>query len=550
MNKDVIYIDVDDDITAIIGKVKSSKERIVALVPPKRIGALQSAVNLRLIDRTAKSNDKRLVLITNNQALIALSAAAKIPVAKNLQSKPEIAEIAALEIDDGDDVIDGAQLPVGDHARSGDEVVQTEPKKITVNKSPDDIVSVIDEDKPVRPVSKKPAAKVPDFNKFRKKLFLIIVGVLALIGFLVWAIWFAPQATVVITAKTSSLSVDDIINLSTNATTSLEEKRLRVVTQTEERELSASVTPTGEKEVGESAKGTMTIRNCDTTNPFTLPSGTEFTSGSRTFVSTSAVSVPGFSGSSSACQLSGAGAGVASVGVQASGIGEEYNLSARSYNVSGQSSYVSAEGSNMTGGSSRTVKVVSQSDVDKAIEGLGDGEEAEAKSALQAAFGEDDVIITDSYAVNRANPVATPAVDQEASGEAKVVVKVTYRLTGVAKSEIAKYLDAYTKKEVENDSSQRVYNNGSENIFFANYVKNESGESIKLTATAQVGPNIKDDEVKELAKGRNYGDIQSEIESIDGVDSVDVKFWPFWVSTVPDNSDKIKVEFKLDSNGE
>jgi len=49
MNKDVIYIDVEDDITAIIGKIKASSEKIVALVPPKRVGVLQSAVNLRLL---------------------------------------------------------------------------------------------------------------------------------------------------------------------------------------------------------------------------------------------------------------------------------------------------------------------------------------------------------------------------------------------------------------------------------------------------------------------------------------------------------------------
>ena len=72
MNKDVIYIDVDDDVTAIIGKIKMAKEKIVALVPPKRAGALQSAVNLRLLDRMAKTSKKQLVLITNNQALITL----------------------------------------------------------------------------------------------------------------------------------------------------------------------------------------------------------------------------------------------------------------------------------------------------------------------------------------------------------------------------------------------------------------------------------------------------------------------------------------------
>lgn len=66
MNKDVIYIDVEDDITAIIGKVKDSSEKIVALVPPKRIGVLQSAVNLRLISRAASQNGKHLAIFAHH----------------------------------------------------------------------------------------------------------------------------------------------------------------------------------------------------------------------------------------------------------------------------------------------------------------------------------------------------------------------------------------------------------------------------------------------------------------------------------------------------
>ena len=36
MNKDVIYIEPEDDITDIITKIEGSKEKIVALVPPKK----------------------------------------------------------------------------------------------------------------------------------------------------------------------------------------------------------------------------------------------------------------------------------------------------------------------------------------------------------------------------------------------------------------------------------------------------------------------------------------------------------------------------------
>jgi hypothetical protein len=114
MNKDVIYIDVEDDITAIIGKVKDAGSKIVALVPPKRIGVLQSAVNLRLLVRAAEQSSKHIVLITSNSALMSLAASAKVPIAKTLQSKPELAEISALDVDDGEDIIDGSQLPVGE----------------------------------------------------------------------------------------------------------------------------------------------------------------------------------------------------------------------------------------------------------------------------------------------------------------------------------------------------------------------------------------------------------------------------------------------------
>ena len=119
MQKDVIYIDTEDDITAIIGKVKDSSGKVVALVPPKRIGAIQSAVNLKLVHRAAESAKKHLVIVTNNHALSALAGSAGIPVAKNLESRPEMPEISALEVDDSD-IIDGNELPVSEHAKLAD----------------------------------------------------------------------------------------------------------------------------------------------------------------------------------------------------------------------------------------------------------------------------------------------------------------------------------------------------------------------------------------------------------------------------------------------
>ena len=90
MNKDVIYIEPEDDITDILEKIKKTKNKIVALVPPKKAGVLRSAVNIKLIAKTAARSNKTTVLISSDESLMKLAMAANIPVAKTLQSKPQI----------------------------------------------------------------------------------------------------------------------------------------------------------------------------------------------------------------------------------------------------------------------------------------------------------------------------------------------------------------------------------------------------------------------------------------------------------------------------
>src|SRR5438105_15331795 len=105
--KDTVYVDVDDEITAIIDKVEAAKQKIVALVLPKRAATLQSIVNMRLLKRSADNAGKNVVLITSETALLPLAGAAGLHVAKNLQSKPEIPPsprgeipVAALDIEE------------------------------------------------------------------------------------------------------------------------------------------------------------------------------------------------------------------------------------------------------------------------------------------------------------------------------------------------------------------------------------------------------------------------------------------------------------------
>ena len=547
MNKDIIYIDVEDDITAIIGKVKQSREKIVVLVPPKRIGVLQSAVNLRLLSRTTTQSGKHLVLITTNGALTALAAAAKIPVAKNLQSKPEIGAAPDEDADIEEDIIDGSQLPVGELARTADRGTAFTAVSPAVDEAVRENAA---EEKggravPVRsrPVRTKSGVKVPNFDSFRKKLLLIGAGGLVLIGFLVWAIFFAPRANVVIAARTTDTPVNARVTLDPAATTTLQEGLLKSTTKQTKKDQTVEFAATGKKDVGNKATGSMKLtRTSPSATPVTVPAGTEFTASGLTFVSTQAATL------TSQLTPSGFDPGSATVAVQATDIGDNYNLSARGYtsSVSG----VNANGTDMAGGSKKTVTVVSADDVQKATEQLAEQKTDDIKKDLAKQFDGTFVVVDQSFKIDQANPLSAPAVDQESTdGKARLTSSVTYSLSAVAKSELKVYLDDYFKAQLKDKDDQRVYDNGSGEAKLSNISVVDGGKfGANLVASAKIGPKISDDEVKELAAGKRYGDIQASLEAIQGVESVDVEYSPFWVTSTPNDVKRISVEFKLSND--
>lgn len=531
MQKDVIYIDVEDDITAIIGKVKDSEHKIVALVPPKRTGAIQSAVNLKLVQRAAKAAHKQLVLITNNTALMALAGSTSIPVAKNLQSKPEVAEIPALEIDEGDDVIDGAdetETLAGATADDADESGDKETAPIPIEpKSARDGAPV---------ASAKSKSKIPNFDTFRKRLFLIIGGVLLLAGFLVWALVFAPNARITITARTTDSALNSTVSLSDDATTSLKDGKIKTVTKTSKESVSIPFQATGSKNLGERATGTVKFSTYDIRALGTIPAGTTLRHPSGpTFTTNSPVEL------TAGNALSGVTVGItaAAVGISSNGV---------SGAVSGAPTGVAASITEPTGGGTdRVVAVVSKSDVEKASEGLAGSSEADAaKQELIDEFGDDYIVLGDTFKQDTSGIKPTPAVDGEATdGKATLAGDIVYTLVAIPKRQVSIYLDAYFAQQIDGMSNQKIYANGIDDVEFTSVNRTSSGLTANISANGKYGPIIDDAAIRTFAKGKRIGDIQTYIREIAGVDDVDIKFSPFWVTTAPGDEAKIRVEFKV-----
>ena len=539
MNKDVIYIDVEDDITTIISKIKASKERIIALVSPRRIGVLQSAVNIRLLARAATSADKRIVLITNDSVLAGLAATAKIPIAKTLQSKPEIAEIPVLKVDDDNDVIDGGKLAVGDMADSAKRSKKSDEDSAVDNAIADANKKESKGLDSLKKMVKKP--KVPDFNTFRKKFLLIGGGALLLVVFLVWAIWFAPHATVIISAKTTSMTVGDTVSLNETATTSAKSNVIKSVKKELAKEVSVEFSATGKKNVGEKATGVVVFSNSSSSS-VTISAGTILKNSGLSYTLNSSVTVPGatlgWSCPGYKCPGSASGSITASEG------GAQYNAATGSMSISVDDISASLR-SATSGGTDKTATVVTASDIESAKSKLSEKKIDGLKEQLLSSFGDSATVITESYVENRSDPSSSVAVDGEATGAVTLKSTITASALAIDKNELKNFVEAKLKEEISGKKSQRIYDNGVSKVAFSQFSRAHNTQTVRLTTNGKVGPDIKEANVKDQAKGKSYGEVQSAIESIEGVEDVDVKFSPFWVKSVPKDINKINVEFKI-----
>lgn len=533
--KDVIYVDIEDDITSIIEKVKDAKASIVALVPPKRIGVLQSVVNLKLLQRAAQTADKRVVLITSDAALTSLAAGVAIPIAKNLQSKPEIPEARDDKSDDDEEVINGDEIPASDLAAAA---AGGAAAAAVASKTPAAAQKPVATTKPLAASAAanapKKGSKLPDFDKFRKKLFLGIGGGVTLILFLIWAFVIAPHATVAITAQTNLINIDQNLQLKPNATADPSQNLMPATVKQTKKTASVDFDATGKKDVGEKATGTVRFSSNDAGVVLagtTIPAGTVLTSsGGTQFSTNSSVTINATSYKGTNVDVTAVNRGSSSNGASGSVTGAPSGISA---SLTGTTS----------GGTDKTVTVVSQDDVDKAKQQLQQQDSNAVKTELKKQFGSDMIVIDESFKADAGQPTSSPAVDQEAT-KAKLTAETTYTLVGIEKSDLSANFDAYLKKQLTGKEDQKVYDNGVNSVTFTQFTVVDGGYTTKASAQAQVGPQINEETLKPQLVGKRAGEIQQQLESVEGVENVETTFFPFWVTKAP-SADKITIKFVL-----
>lgn len=548
MNKDVIYVEPEDDITDIISKIEGSKEKIVALVPPKKAGVFRSVVNIKLIAKAGTSHDKTIVLVTTDPSVIKLASATKIPVTKDLQTPPAV-PTADIEVEETseEEVVEEPEEETVEEAESEEEVEEDEDDE---EEKPKKEKKAGKKEKKLKKIGGKTGNPAIDWIKSHKKIVIFGgIAFLVLLIFLIWAFAIAPSVTANIEIQTESKNFAENVSFTTKPEEEkvgesklyLQEKKIETVQE-------VKFEATGQKNKGEKATGNIEIYAYFPLNvkaSTQVSEGATFTISGLTFqaVKSEVLSYSGNGKSECAnkddsnslvdygCRING------TVAVIASEPGSKYNIAASSTGWDTVARVFAYSTEAMAGGTDDVVTVVEQSDIEKAKEQLESTDESENKKKLYDGIGEDLLIIESSFKQETAKAEATPAAGEEVKeGEAPVLKAVT--TTSVYVIEKSKIEEFITEKAKLNDN-QKIYEIN--DPFIENFLTTDSGFTGRLKTSYSVGPKVTDSEIVDIIKGKGIGDAVHELKNINGV--IDVEITPSypWVNAVPDDSNRITV---------
>ena len=581
MNKETIYIEPSDDITDILTKLKSSDKKIVALVPPKKPTVLLSSVNIKLIARAAKTEKKAVVVISTDDSLTKLAMAANLPVAPSLKSRPVMPE-GNPEISRSSDSEEQSS-PEEDDAEKEEKEEESDPEisdsQSETGEDEDDEESDDDETKEDKADKSEKKSKQKEKKKKEKKQkddysnafiafvamhkALVIAGIFVLVGvagFLFWAFTIAPRVSVAVSVRTSSANFsENVVFVTQPADEDSKTGKFYLREEKLEKDQVVKFTATGKKDIGTAASGEIAvIAYFSGPGSLEIPANAKFTHGGFDYLAVETKTLVGpKNGSYSAikdvcdnasedldinitpCQVS------AVLAVQAAAPGEDYNLSATN---DGWSSSVPGLGvigkTDITGGTSKIVTVVQQSDVDIALDKMKSESSGDGKNELYVKLSDTVMSIEASYKVSTTDPKVSPAVGEEV-GEGvtpQISTKTTYSVFTVDKVRIEEFIKA--KANVE--EGKRLYSIGDP---FIEYFSEGSDNTYnaKLKTMYKIGAEISETEVLDKIRGEKIGRIEPILkDSFPGIASVKIEKSYFWVNAVPKDANKVKIELTVE----
>jgi hypothetical protein len=559
MKDNAIYLEVDEDITSAIDKLNKVSGATAQIVVPKRSTLLQSVINQKLLKKAADKAGKKLVLVTNDRVATDLAARVGLAVATSVgaeavltAAKKAAPALADDVIEDGDPEPPAAAVEAAQPSPIADSK-DAKPSKASRKAAPVVATRALSDDEPTPPGAAADAAgsakagkqpKVPNFSKLRKRA-LWIGGIAAVVVAYLLGMYFYSSGSVIIFADGARSDIDATFNVDTSLTkTDTSSTTVAGQSLTTSHNLSTTFTPTGSENVGTKATGTMTVTNNDTSahdfvagTRFVAPDGNVFLLNSDLPVAAAQPVVCGHQFCTQPTTATGA--------VTASSNGDNYNeAGGQAYSIPGlgTQTLVTAKGSAMAGGTTKTVQVVTQTDVTNATNAAVTSDKASAQKALQAKVAPGDMALTASLVATPTAVTSNPPVGGQGS-QATLTMTVNYTMLSVNKKDFTAVIENIESKQL--GSGNQVYDNGIGNANITAGAVSGTSQSFRFVTTASGGPRFDTTSIVNNLRGKKYSDATDYVTGLPGVVKATVSLSPAWSTSMPHVAKHIQVHIRV-----
>lgn len=503
-----IYLEIDEEVTSVIDKIRKTEFTDVVLVVPKDASISQSVVNLKLIKRKAEELNKNVSLVTQDKVARNLASKVGIATAGKASEVPRVA--IAEEEGTAGPLAETSEVIFDEHP------ILKEPEELTVTEGEDVKDEVETHEDAHEKVAKKDKSLAPKFPwKWVGLVGAIVLGILLVAGYV-----YLPRAkaTILVVAEKKPLT----LNFSGEKDAKLDTDKVIIPTQIVEvtKEQSKKYPTTGKKDVGTKASGQLTILNGSST---ATPPLATFSPNNRpdiVFVADAPITV---------------GVGESkTVQVTSTLPGDVYNGFANGFFYAvkdNDPSIIVRCYAGMAGGTTKQVSVVSQGDVNSAKDALA----KEVGDAVTAEFNSKSSelkVVDETKKSEIVSSSASPDVNAEAT-EFTMTVKVTTKALGFNMNDISSVITAEVTRQL--GSVKQIIDDGSKTAEIT--VDSSDIATGKLSGTiktnAFVNTKIDENAIKIELSGLNNAKATNYLAGLDGVSGSKLEYWPTFIRSFP-----------------
>ena len=504
-----IFIGKSEELSSIAEKIINT-ENVEAVLNVPRFSKLgESVMNFELLKREADAAGKKIIVESVDEHILALAESVGIasynPFFRGVDQKKTFS-----------DIIPPARRNVARQARP--ESQREESQEVQ-----NDYVE-----------------KISPPRKFLKKPLFVIasVAILGLTAFV--AVKVLPRVEVIVNVQKTEWEYAGLVKADKSlAAFDAEGALIPGALFTEPKNVQQVFSASGKRFVERKAKGVMTIYNAFSSSPQPLVATTRFeTTDGKIYRLDSGITVPGAKIVGGKIEPSSINANVT-----ADKPGSEYNVGpVARFSIPGfrgtprfEGFYGSSSG-NMDGGFIGEQAYPTESDIAAAKKAVNQALEDVLKITLAQNVPDGFVFIEGAFA----SRVIRQVINEETNSDGKFSVfgEAERIAFGFKESDLVEMLRERAKKDSHPDIAVREYEISYSG---ANLSEDRVSLSFRVNFKGVFARPIEENALMRNLIGKKEDDAQAVIYSLPGFKSGSINFWPFWVGTIPDNPDKVRI---------